>query len=491
MHLTLWQSIGRLASLALMPLGADAQPTPRCAARVDSASTALDSALITAMQQFSVPGATVAVVREAKVQHLAGYGCANRASGIRVDPQRTVFHVASVSKPFVALAALQLANRGVVDLGTDVNRYLRGMHVPDGWNRPITLRDLLTHTAGLEESIVGYAARTPADVRPLGEFLATRLPRRGWAPGSVTAYSNYGYALAGYVVESAAGRSFSDYVRTDVFGPLGMTRSSFAQPMPPELVPDAAVAYRCTSTACGPVAPDFRSAYPPGGLVTTAADMSRFMLAELGAPLDGKKVLSDSVLRRMHERQFTHDPALPGLTYSFAEDELAGEPALSHAGGASGFTSFVVLVPTRQFGAFVVANGGSSRFGAAALAAITAAMLPQRTVVPLVVRLTSRPASVDPSGAYRLTWYAHHGVENLPALFSGQLHVGRLGGDTIQVTGLGDANGEYVPVATNRWRRAWSRACDNHSARLGARSRSLRALRSPPLRCASRSASSQ
>ena len=89
---------------------------------------------------------------------LAGYGCANSHREIAVDPRRTVFHVASVSKPFVALAAVQLATRGVVDLRTDVNRYLLGMQVPPAWKRPITLHDLLTHTAGLEESIVGYAA---------------------------------------------------------------------------------------------------------------------------------------------------------------------------------------------------------------------------------------------------------------------------------------------------------------------------------------------
>jgi CubicO group peptidase (beta-lactamase class C family) len=447
------RSLGLLVSLIFMTAAVGRAQTPSCSARVDSASTRLDSAIVAAMREFSVPGSAVAVVREGKVQHLAGYGCANRAVGTMVDARRTVFHVASVSKPFVALAALQLATHGIVDLGTDVNRYLHDMQVPAGWNRPITLRDLLTHTAGLEESIVGYAARTPADIKPLGAFLATHLPRRGWAPGDVTAYSNYGYALAGHVVESAAGKPFSDYVRSDIFAPVGMTRSSFAQPMPRELAADAALSYRCTSTDCEPIAPDFRSAYPPGGLVTTAADMSRFMLAELGVPIDGKQVLSDSVRRLMHERQFTHDLALPGLTYGFAEDELAGQPALSHAGGAMGFTSFVILVPARQFGAFVVANGGSSGFGTAAATAIAAALLPPAAVTSSVGRLTSATATVDPTGAYRLTRYAHHGVENLPALFTGQLHIGRLGGDTVQVIGLGDANGNYVPVASNRWQR--------------------------------------
>jgi len=207
MRVKLWPTLVHIPAVMLAGLlpagGAHAQTGP-CTARVDSASTALDSAIVAAMREHGVPGAALSVVQDGRVTYMAGYGCANVGRSIAVDPRRTVFHVASVSKPFVALAAVQLATRGVVDLRTDVNRYLRGMQVAPGWDRPITLHDLLTHTAGLEESIVGYAARTPADVRPLGEFLAVKLPRRGWAPGDVTAYSNYGYALAGYVVESAA-----------------------------------------------------------------------------------------------------------------------------------------------------------------------------------------------------------------------------------------------------------------------------------------------
>jgi hypothetical protein len=112
----------------------------------------------------------------------------------------------------------------------------------------------------------------------------------------------------------------------------------------------------------------------------------------------------------------------------------------------------VVLVPSRLFGAFMVANGGTSRFGAAALSAIATRMLPP--VPPRSPAATATPVgTVDPTGAYRLTRYAHRGVENLPALFNGQLHVNRIGGDTIDVSGLGDASGRYVAVARTRWQK--------------------------------------
>src|SRR4030095_8165172 len=127
------------------------------------------------------------------------------------------------------------------------------------------------------------------------------------------------------------------YVHNEVLEPLGMRRSSFRQPPPPDLQRDAALSYRCSRTSCLPIRPDFRSAYPPGGLVTTAEDMSRFLLAELGDSIDNKRVLSDSILRMMHTRQFSLDSNLPGLTYGFAENELMFTRALSHAGGASGY----------------------------------------------------------------------------------------------------------------------------------------------------------
>ena len=161
----------------LFPLGGLAAQAAPCTARPQAASTALDSAIIAAMATHAVPGAAVAIVRDGRLEYLAGFGCANIAKGVSVDPRRTVFHVASVSKPFVALAVAQLAVQGRVDLHADVNRYLRTMQVPSGWDRGVTLHDLLTHTAGFEESVVGYAARTPADIKPLGEFLAAKLPK--------------------------------------------------------------------------------------------------------------------------------------------------------------------------------------------------------------------------------------------------------------------------------------------------------------------------
>jgi CubicO group peptidase (beta-lactamase class C family) len=99
------------------------------------------------MREYLVPGAAISVVRDGRVEYLAGFGCANEARGIAVDPRQTVFHVARCPSPSSRSRQCSSRHARVVDLHTDVNRYLRGMQVPPGWDRPITLHDLLTHTA--------------------------------------------------------------------------------------------------------------------------------------------------------------------------------------------------------------------------------------------------------------------------------------------------------------------------------------------------------
>ena len=125
---------------------------------------------------------------------------------------------------------MQLVEEGRLDLDRDVNAYLDDMTIPDTYpGRPVTLRHLLTHTAGFEENITGTLARNADDVVPLGEHLSENVPARVRPPGEVTSYSNYGVALAGHVVEEVSGVPFERYVEENVFGPLGM-RSTTVRP---------------------------------------------------------------------------------------------------------------------------------------------------------------------------------------------------------------------------------------------------------------------
>jgi CubicO group peptidase (beta-lactamase class C family) len=424
---------------------------PGCASGA-ALMTALDSALTAEMVRHHVPGAALAVVVDGETRILRGYGCADLEQAIPVDAERTVFRIGSVSKLFVATAALQLVAAGRLDLHTDINGALGTMHVPEVFGQPITLHQLLTHTAGLDERVVGYAARTPDDLEPLADFLGRRLPARGWAPGIHTGYSNFGYALAGLAIETVASSSFADHVARSILDPLGMTRSSYGQPAPAELRAHAAIGYRCDTLGCTQLPVDYRSAYPPGGLVSTASDMSRFILANLGRDPATASVLNARARALMHAQQFTHHAALPGMAYGFAEEQVHGWRALSHAGGIPGFSSALMLIPESGFGVFLATNGGSSAFGRAALEIVEAALVDAASAQDSAPRRSPPSSMIDPTGWYRLTRYAHFTVENLPMLFTGQLHVARAAGDTLVVSGLGEADGSYIPVGSDLWR---------------------------------------
>src|SRR5262249_61567031 len=166
---------------------------------------------------------------------------------------------------------------------------------PDG-GVPVTLRRLLTHRAGFEEHWKGLWKREP---EPLGRWLARNLPQRLFPQGDVEAYSNYGVALAGYIVQRVSGEPFVSYVQRHILDPLGMNHSTFQQPLPDDLAPLMAKGYRGTSDT--PPLPFFEIvSSPSGGLSATGTDMGRFIRALMnGGALDGARVLPKARLDEM------------------------------------------------------------------------------------------------------------------------------------------------------------------------------------------------
>ena len=216
-------------------------------------------------------GALVVVCHDSIV-FLEGFG--RTAAGDAVDPNRTIFRAASNSKLFAATAVMQLADSGLWKLDDDVNRYLppaaRLASRPS--SGPVTLENLLTHTAGFEDKFAGGVV-VPADRLTLAEFFARHSPRRVAAPGAEVSYSNIGMALAGYLVEARTGEPFARYAERHIFAPLGMTRSTFDQPPPAAWSRDLA-----GGTLRGRYDVVFNP-YPAASLVTTPADMGRFIAA--------------------------------------------------------------------------------------------------------------------------------------------------------------------------------------------------------------------
>jgi CubicO group peptidase (beta-lactamase class C family) len=361
----------------------------------------------------------LAVVRGDRVEVLRGFGFARVSDSIPVDPRRTVFRVASVAKLFVTTAALTLVEQGRLDLDENIQRLAPNLPLESRFAEPITLHHLLTHTAGFDERMIGYAAPSRSEIRPLGAYLAENLPRRGWRPGEVTGYSNHGMAVAAYVVERATGIPFSEYARDSLFLKLGMTSTSYLDVVAARRG-DQASGHRCDPDGCISVDEVYSHPYPVGLAYSTAADMARFLVVQLNAGrIDGESMLPATGIARMQAEQFTHDPAIPGMSYGFGNQTERGWRALAHAGGVPGIRSLFLIVPDAEIGLYFVANGGRSAFGAALKDSLLARFLDERQDGPPAEPVSVSPEYVaDLAGPYQLTRYAHYTVEKFPALFA-------------------------------------------------------------------------
>jgi CubicO group peptidase (beta-lactamase class C family) len=321
----------------------------------------VDSILGAGMAREQIPGAAFILVQNGRVVLARGYGRADVAGERPWDPDLTVFPIASISKLFTATAVMQLADRQRIDLDADVNRYLRRVRVPPTYAEPVTAAHLLSHTAGFDE-LPGRRVRNAAELMPLDRFLATRLIRVH-APGEVTSYSSYGMALAGLLVEDVAGAPFEEYLRREIWQPLGMTRTTITVRASDSA--GMATAYELDGSRPVPVPYEIYQTPPSTSILSTTADMGRFMLAHLqGGGLGDARILSDSTAALMHRRRATLHPRLPGWTLGFQENDLNGRRLIEHGGDIGGFSSLLTLLPADGVGLFVVHHleGANLRF---------------------------------------------------------------------------------------------------------------------------------
>jgi len=345
----------------LCPLGAQVAVQPTGAIDPRELEAFVDGLMAAEMAAKHIPGATVAVVQDGRLLLAKGYGYADLENRVPVDPERTLFRVGSVSKLFTWTAVMQLVEQGRLDLDADVNEYL-DFEIPATFAEPITMRHLMSHTPGFEDGNLTMEKLDAGQVSPLDDYLKTNLPARIFPPGQVSAYSNYGTALAGYAVERVSGLPFYEYVEQHIFAPLGMDHSTFLQPLPEPLAADLATGYNYVGGqyVTGPFI--FDQAYPAGSMSTTAADVARFMIAHLqDGELDGQRLLQAETARRMHSRLYTPDPRLKGgIAHGFFDETANGQRLLSHTGNMTTHLSGLYLIPGQNVGLFIVANSTGS-----------------------------------------------------------------------------------------------------------------------------------
>ena len=337
------------------PVAENTQPSvsPHAMTAADL-STFFDGMLPYMLQRGDIAGGALVVVKDGNVLFAQGYGYADLKARTPVSPDSTLFRIGSVSKLFTWTAVMQLVEQHKLDLDRDVNDYL-DFKIPAKFDKPVTLRDLMTHTAGFEDTTRDLLPATPDGV-DLGRYLKQHIPARIFPPGKIVAYSNYGAGLAGYIVERVSGQPLDAYIQRHILAPLDMRHSTFTQPLPANLAPLLAKGY--VSASDGKPKPfELVNPAPAGAMTASARDMANFMIAQLqGGRFGDAHILQPQTAALMHSPQYTAAPGLNGMDLGFYQENRNGHRIIGHGGDTIVFHSDLHLLLDANAGIFMAFN---------------------------------------------------------------------------------------------------------------------------------------
>jgi CubicO group peptidase (beta-lactamase class C family) len=373
----------------------------------------LDRRVPELLEAHGVPAASVAaVLPDGRIA--VGYGTADLEAGAPATA-RTPFAMGSITKLLTWTTVMQQVERGRLSLDDEVDRFL-DFEIPAASGGPLRVRHLMTHTTGFEDRpLVGLLRRDASALPELGALLARQVPERVHPPGRYAAYSNYGTALAGYLVERVDGRGWTELVEADVLAPLGLRDGAVRQPLPPARADVAARGYRRAGGQLEEVGPAWSALPPAGSWWGSAEDAARFLQAFLGdgSLPGGGRVLEPGTVRRMRSALHRHDPRLPGNAHGWWEEDLFGTRLLTHGGTQPGFETILALSPAHGVGLFVATNAsGGTAVWRALLREVVGTFLAGE------VEVAAAPA-VDLeryAGAYQGTRYGTTTIARLEAL---------------------------------------------------------------------------
>ena len=316
----------------------------------------LDGYMPYALQSGDLAGAVVTVVKGGEVIAAKGYGYADVAKRKPIDPATTLFRPGSVSKLVTWTAVMQQVQEGKIDLDADINQYL-DFKIPPRKGQPITMRQVMTHTAGFEEAVKDLISYDPNAVQSLGGYLKRWVPERIFDAGTTPAYSNWATSLAGYVVERTSGMPFDDYVETRIFDPLDMETASFRQPLPDRLKPIMATGYPLASSEAEGF--EYVIPAPAGALSASGLDMAKFMISHLDG---GAGILNAETARMMHDSPLDKVdpmsiiPPLNRMELGFFETNINDRWVIAHLGDTQNFHTSLHLFMNEGVGLYVSFN---------------------------------------------------------------------------------------------------------------------------------------
>jgi len=315
----------------------------------------LDAFLNETMAAHRIPGLAVAVTRGREIVYLRALGVANLETGEPLLPEN-LFHMASVSKPFVATAIVQLVEEGKIDLDAPVTRYLPYFQLADERYREITIRQMLSHTSGMPD-VEDYEW----DKAQYDEGAAERLVRglsaetMIGAPGEKWRYSNMAFDTLGDVIAKVSGQSFEEYEKTHILDPLGMKESTF-------LFPDTRPELRTTGHVwdlepkVSAVYPYNRRHAPSSTLNSNVVEMARWAWANLNrGELEGERVLEEKSYDLLWKPSAQVDENME-IGLSWFLEERHGTKVIGHSGGDTGYSSNFALLPDEDLAVILASN---------------------------------------------------------------------------------------------------------------------------------------
>ncbi len=409
----------------------------------------IDHDIEDAMQTEHLPGIAVGILHRDAIIFAKGYGFANVESRTSVTPD-TVFRIGSITKPFTAVALMQLWEQGKFQLDDPIMKYLPAGHKPihprNPAAPPVTFRHLLTHTSGIGELKAysdilhvgtGMYFISPANgpLRPLKDIynmgVTTNVP-----PGTKWAYSNHGFALLGYLLEQLGGEPYHEYVLNHILKPLQMDHSDIIRSE--RVVAKLADGYK---VGAGKLK---RKNYidswirPAGNMMASLNDLFKFAqcLLHKGA-FDGHRLLKPQTVDLMWQPHHQLDPRLGGYGLGFYADFLGSHQVKWHGGHTIGFNCSLILVPEEQLALIVLVNTTRKKMGYIINREIARQVLGVANLQPLLEKSVTTPQNHPDLRSYEGTYGVAKGfLTNIrPFLGAGEFRV-RVQGDHLILKGL-------------------------------------------------------
>jgi len=418
----------------------------------------MDGLINTHLRDKHIAGATVSIIQDGKLLMAQGYGFSDLKKQQAVSPENTLFRIGSISKMFTWVSVMQLVSQGKLKMDEDINHYLGDVQIPATYPKPITLKDIMTHTPGFEDLVLGLFSRDSTALKPLHDILQTEMPARVRPPGSYASYSNHGTGMAAYIVEKVSGMAFNDYVEKNILGPLNMKNTSFRQPLPIGIRPQLSVGYKYAGGEFLPQPFEYVPLYPVGAAASSATDMVPFMQALLhNGSWKGAQILDSATLAFMKTPAHQHHPSVNPMRYGFMDLTMNGTEIIGHGGDTFWFHSIMALYPESGTGFFLSFNtdtGGGTYLEV--LEQFTKEYFPERN--PLKTALPPNRKFLEQfAGDYRVNRYAYHDITNIASMLN-DTHITVADSTRIRVA-TGDRVRFYVPIDSLTFR-------EEHSSRV-------------------------